>query len=75
MQTTHNLSFITYNSKKGLMQQLLTGKKRLNCDSYDLYDEHDLYLNINHKNQTNHKNHINYKLKSQSFKSNKSQKS
>jgi type I restriction enzyme S subunit len=61
--------------KKGLMQQLLTGKKRLNCDSYDLYDEHDLYLNINHKNQTNHKNHINYKLKSQSFKSNKSQKS
>lgn len=28
--------------KKGMMQQLLTGKKRLNYDSSDFYDEHDL---------------------------------
>ena len=31
-----------WEQKKGLMQVLLTGKKRLNCDSFDFYDDHDL---------------------------------
>jgi type I restriction enzyme S subunit len=43
--------------KKGLMQVLLTGKKRLNCDSFDLYNEHISDIKINHENQTNHTNH------------------
>ncbi|MDP2364002.1 MAG: restriction endonuclease subunit S [Ignavibacteria bacterium] len=33
--------------KKGMMQVLLTGKKRLNYDSSDLYDDHD--SNVNYK--------------------------
>jgi type I restriction enzyme S subunit len=41
--------------KKGLMQMLLSGKKRLNYDSFDSCDGRD--LGINH---TNHLNHINH---------------
>ncbi|MBK9582008.1 MAG: restriction endonuclease subunit S [Saprospiraceae bacterium] len=41
--------------KKGLMQILLTGKKRLNYDSFDTFD--DRVSSINH---TNHLNHINH---------------
>ncbi len=46
--------------KKGLMQVLLTGKKRLNYDSSDFYDDHDSENKI--------KNHLSIK----SHKSNKS---
>ena len=43
--------------KKGLMQMLLTGKKRLNYDSFDTCDDRD--SSINH---TSHLNHINHSI-------------
>ncbi len=46
--------------KKGMMQQLLTGKKRLNYDSSDFYDDHDSDVGVKSNKSTNQKNHGSY---------------